>query len=163
MVLPNAWDVASARVFEHASFRAIGTTSSGIAASLGYLDGERISFVQMLEVIERIVKSTALPVNADIEAGYGKDSADVVETVSRVIQAGVAGINLEDGSDQPEQPLFDMAFQVERLEAARMVADSEGVPLVINARTDTYLIPFPDQEAQFRETDGHFRAIHQVV
>ena len=152
LVLPNAWDVASARIFEQASFQAIGTTSYAIAASLGYLDGERIPFAEMLGVIERIARNTDLPVNADIEAGYGKEIGEVVETVRRVIKTGAAGINLEDATGNPDQPLFDTSFQCEKLKAVREVASSFGIPLVINARTDTYLVPFSNPDVQFQET-----------
>ena len=162
LVLPNAWDVASARIFEQASFKATGTTSSAIAASLGYLDGERVPVGEMMAVIERIVKSTVLPVNADIEAGYGKDSFGAAETVRRVMQLGVAGINLEDGSGDPQQPLFDIALQVKKLEAARKAADSAGIHLVINARTDTYMVPFPDAETQFVETVKRSKAYREA-
>jgi 2-methylisocitrate lyase-like PEP mutase family enzyme len=152
LVLPNVWDVTSAKIFEQASFHAIGTTSSGISASLGYPDGELITFDEMIEVIERIVSNSAIPVNADIESGYGKGASDVAETVKRVIRAGVAGINLEDSTGNPEQPLFDMILQTEKIEAVREAADSAGIHLVINARTDTCLVPFQDADARFRET-----------
>lgn len=152
LILPNAWDVASARIFEQASFKAIGTTSNAIAASHGYLDGERIPFAEMMEVIERIVKSTDLPVSADIEAGYGKHIAEVVTTVRGVINAGAAGINIEDATGNPDQPLYDMGFQCEKLQAVRDVATSLGIPLVINARTDTYLVPSHDPDVRFQET-----------
>jgi 2-methylisocitrate lyase-like PEP mutase family enzyme len=162
LVLPNAWDVASARIFEQASFPAIGTTSYAIAASLGYLDGEQIPFAEMIEVIGRIVKSTDLPVSADIEAGYGAGIAEVVETVRRVIEAGAAGINIEDATGNPEQPLFDAGFHCEKLQAVRETAASAGIPLVINARTDTYLIPFSDPDAQFHETVQRANAYRQA-
>ncbi|MGD0585774.1 MAG: isocitrate lyase/phosphoenolpyruvate mutase family protein [Oryzomonas sp.] len=152
LVLPNAWDVVSAKIFEQASFQAIGTTSNAIAASLGYLDGERIPFSEMVAVIARIVQHTDLPVNADIEAGYGRDIAAVVGTVRSVIKSGAVGINLEDATRDPEQPLFDIGFQCEKLKAVREAADVLEIPLVINARTDTYLIPFHDPEVQFQET-----------
>src|ERR1700681_3265282 len=92
LVLPNAWDVGSAKVFERASFQAVGTTSSGIAASLGYLDGEQIPVTEMVTVIERIARNIGLPINADIEACYGRNSVEVAVTVRRVMQAGVVGI-----------------------------------------------------------------------
>ncbi|KAB0671181.1 isocitrate lyase/phosphoenolpyruvate mutase family protein [Oryzomonas sagensis] len=152
LVLPNAWDVVSARIFEQASFQAIGTTSNAIAASLGYLDGERIPFSEMVAVIERIAQHTDLPVNADIESGYGMDIAAVAGTVRSVIKAGAVGINLEDATRDPAQPLFEPDFQCEKLKAVREVANTLDMPLVINARTDTYLAPFHDPEAQFQET-----------
>jgi 2-methylisocitrate lyase-like PEP mutase family enzyme len=150
--LPNAWDVISACIFEQAGFSAIGTTSNAIAASLGYQDGEQIPFAEMLPVIERIVKSTALPVTADMEAGYGKDVAQVVETFRQVMQTGIAGVNIEDGTGNAQQPLIDIGLQVEKLKAVRKAADSAGVHLVINARTDTFMVPFADADAQFKET-----------
>lgn len=162
LVLPNAWDVASAGIFEQASFQAIGTTSSGIAASLGYLDVEHIPFAEMLAVIGRIVRNTDLPVNADIEMGYGKSAAAVVETVKSVMQVGVAGINLEDGTGNLQHPLLEMSLQLEKLEAVRKAADSAGIHLVINARTDTYMIPFPDPEDQFREAIRRANAYRQA-
>jgi 2-methylisocitrate lyase-like PEP mutase family enzyme len=152
LVLPNAWDIMSAKIFEQGSFQAVGTTSSGIAASLGYPDGENIALTEMIEVIERIVRNTTIPVSADIEAGYGEGVEELIETIKRVITAGVAGINLEDSTGNPEHPLFDSTLQAEKIKAVRNTADSAGIPLVINARTDTYLVPFHDLDAQFRET-----------
>ena len=162
LVLPNAWDMATARVFEHAGFKAIGMTSSAIAASLGYLDGEQAPFSEMLKVIERIATGTNLPVNADIEAGYGKDIPEVVGNVRRVMQAGVAGINLEDGTGDPQRPLADTGFQVEKLKAVREAVAATGGSLVINARTDTYMVPFPDPVLQFQETVKRANAYRQA-
>jgi 2-methylisocitrate lyase-like PEP mutase family enzyme len=162
LVLPNAWDVMSAKIFEQALFQAVGTTSCGIAASMGYLDGEHVTFTEMIEVIERIVRNTTIPVNADIEAGYGKDIAGVIKTVRRVIQAGVAGINLEDATRNPDQPLFDMTFQCKKLQAIREAAASAGIPLVINARVDTYLVPIHDPDARFNETVKRANAYRQA-
>ena len=162
LVLPNAWDAASAGIFEQASFQAIGTTSSGIAASLGYLDGEQIPFPEMLAVIRRIVRNTDLPVNADIEMGYGKSAAAVAETVRSVMQVGVAGINLEDGTGNLQHPLLEMSLQLEKLQAVRKAADSAGVHLVINARTDTYMTPFHDPEEQFLEAVKRANAYRQA-
>ncbi len=138
LILPNAWDVASARIFELAGFSAIGTTSAGIAASLGYPDGERISRDEMIEVIRRMAAGVALPVSADIESGYGATPEAVAETVTAVIAAGAVGVNLEDATGRPDQPLRDISLQVERLQAAREAVAASGVPIVINARTDVY-------------------------
>ncbi|QEM67145.1 isocitrate lyase/phosphoenolpyruvate mutase family protein [Geobacter sp. FeAm09] len=152
LVLPNAWDVTSAKIFEQASFQAIGTTSNAIAASLGYPDGEHIPFPEMVAVIERIARHTDLPVNADIESGYGTAITAVAGTVRSVIKAGAVGVNLEDATRDPGRPLFEPGVQCEKLHAVREAADALGIPLVINARTDTYLTPFQDPETQFRET-----------
>ncbi len=138
LVLPNAWDAASAKVFERAGFNAVATTSAGIAASYGYPDGEHISRREMLDVIERIVKAVAIPVSADVEACYGETPEQVAETARLVLEAGAIGLNLEDGTRDRTRPLADLPLQIEKLQAVRQTADSFGVPLVINARTDVY-------------------------
>jgi len=140
LVLGNVWDVAGTRVFERAGFAALATTSGGIAASRGYPDGELIPFEEMLGVIADIVGAARLPVTADIETGYGSTVANVVENVAAVIDAGAVGINLED-ADPRTQALFDVAFHVDKIRAIRDWASSMGLHLVINARTDCYLLP----------------------
>ena len=136
LLLPDAWDVASARIFEAAGASALATTSAGIAFSLGYPDGERISREEMLAVIQRIARSVAIPVTADVEAGYGPSPEDVAATVRGVIEAGAVGLNLEDAKS--DVLLFEISQQVERVRAAVEAAASCGVPVVINARTDVY-------------------------
>ncbi len=135
MILPNAWDVASARIFEQAGFPAIATTSAGIANLFGYPDGERISRAEMLDMVARIARAVKIPVTADMEAGYG----DAAETARGVIEAGAVGCNLEDADEDGPDGLMDVEAQCESLRAARAVADRMGIPLVINARTDVYL------------------------
>ncbi len=138
LILPNAWDAASARVFERAGFGALATTSAGIAASYGYPDGERISRNEMLEAVARIAGIVGVPVSADMEAGYGAAPEEVAETARLVLEVGAIGINLEDGTQDNAHPLADVALQVEKIRAVRHMADAFGVPLVINARTDVY-------------------------
>ncbi|MGH7752960.1 MAG: isocitrate lyase/PEP mutase family protein, partial [Gemmatimonadales bacterium] len=130
LVLPNAWDVASARVIEEAGARAIATSSAGVAFSLGYPDGQRIPRDEMLEAVRRMARAVRVPVTADLEAGYGKGPKQVAETVRRAIDAGAVGMNLEDAADEPPpgQPLFDLPLAVERVRAARAAADATGVP-----------------------------------
>src|SRR3989442_3321209 len=122
LVLPNAWDVASARVFEEAGFPAIATTSAGIAFSLGYPDGERIPREEMFARIARIARAIKVPVSADIEAGYGSTPEDAARTTRELIQAGAIGMNLEDTSGDPAHPLLDVALAVEKIKAARAAA-----------------------------------------
>ncbi|WP_407538842.1 isocitrate lyase/phosphoenolpyruvate mutase family protein [Deinococcus radiomollis] len=141
-LLPNAWDAASARIFENAGCAALGTTSAGIAYSRGQRDGQRLSRDEMLRAVSNIVDSVNIPVNADIEAGYGSSPADVARTVSAFVSAGVAGLNLEDATSRPEQPLYTISEQQRRLEAARNAADRTGAPIFLTARTDTYLTGF---------------------
>jgi 2-methylisocitrate lyase-like PEP mutase family enzyme len=97
--MPNAWDVASARVFEEAGFGAMATTSAGIAFTLGYPDGQRISREEMLQVVRRIAAAVGVPVTADMEAGYGDRPEDAAKTARGVMEAGAVGMNLEDGTD----------------------------------------------------------------
>ena len=139
LVLPNVWDVASARIVEQAGFPAIATSSAGVAFALGYPDGERISRDEMTSVVARIVAHVAVPVTADMEAGYGRGPEDAAATVRAVIAAGAVGMNFEDSPGEGGEPLLPEALQVERVRAVREAADATGVPFVLNARTDVFL------------------------
>src|SRR5213596_1608454 len=134
LVLPNAWDVITARVIESAGLAAIATSSAGVAWALGYADGERISRGEMLAVVRRIASS--VPVPADMEAGYGPTPEATAETARGVIAAGAVGLNLEDGTN--EGRLVDVALHQDRIRAAREAGAAAGVHLVINARTDAF-------------------------
>ncbi|QZY00399.1 isocitrate lyase/PEP mutase family protein [Halobaculum rubrum] len=138
LVLPNAWDAASAIVFADAGFDAIGTTSAGIAVSRGVPDGEVLSRAEMLAVVERIADAVAHPVSADIEAGYGDTPDAVYDTVSAAIDAGAVGVNLEDGTGDPDDPLVPVDDHVAAIRAARDAAEDAGVPVVVNGRTDVF-------------------------
>lgn len=141
LVLPNAWDAVSARILEVAGFSAVGSTSAGVAYARGYGDAERIGREAMLHEIALMARVVEIPVTADVEAGYGPDHADVAATVDGVIAAGAVGINLEDrvyGTGQ--RGVFPVDEAAARVGAARAAADRQGVPLVINARTDTFLL-----------------------
>lgn len=151
LVLPNAWDVASARIFEDAGFPAIATTSAGIAFSLGYPDGQRISREEMIARIGRIVRAVKVPVTADIEWGYGSSAEDVARTTREVIEAGAVGMNLEDATGRADQPLLTLERAVEKIKAARDTAAQLRVPIVLNARTDIYLLPGGNPDADFQE------------
>ncbi len=140
LVLPNAWDCASAVLFERAGFPAIATTSAGIAFCRGYRDGEQIPRDEMLDEAARIATRVGVPVTADLEAGYGLRPEDVAETVRLAIEAGLVGCNIEDGTvDGGDAPLLDFELSVERIRAAREVADAANIPFVVNARTDGFL------------------------
>lgn len=149
LVLPNAWDAASARVFELAGFQAIATTSSGIAASLGYHDGQQISRAAMIEAIARITRVVECPVTADIEAGYGSSIEEVVQTVKEVINAGAVGFNIEDSLKQGGKGLVDVVYQTELITALRELAATLDVPFVINARVDVFLLAIGEPEQRF--------------
>ncbi|GAA3197967.1 isocitrate lyase/phosphoenolpyruvate mutase family protein [Nonomuraea roseoviolacea] len=139
LVLPNAWDAASAAVIAAAGATAIATTSGGVAWSLGSGDGQRLGRDEMVEAARRVVDCVDVPVTVDVEGGYGPAPADVAATVRAVVGAGAVGVNLED-STAVGGPLFDVAEQAARLRAARDAATEAGLPeLFVNARTDVYL------------------------
>ena len=149
LVLPNAWDAMSARVIEEAGARAIATTSAGVAFAVGYPDGEAIPRDEMIAAIARIARVVTLPVSADIESGFANDTRELAETIRRVIDAGAVGINLEDQVHDGTRRLYDLEVAVERVRAAREAAEATGVPLVINARTDVYLLGVGEPETRF--------------
>ena len=151
LILPNVWDVASARIIEDAGFPAIATTSAGIAFSLGYPDGERIPREEMLARIGRIARAVHVPVTADVESGYGPTPEDVAKTTRELIQAGVVGMNLEDASGRRDQPLSSLELAVEKIHAAREAAVQLRAQMVINARTDIYLLAGGNPDADYSE------------
>lgn len=158
LVLPNAWDVASARVLEELGCPAIATTSAGVAFSLGYPDGQRISRDEMLEVVARIARAVRVPVTADMESGYGITPKDMAETVKAIVAAGAVGLNLEDVTGDTERSQVETALQVEKIRTIREVSASVGVSLVINARTDIYLMPIGPEATRVERTVERLRA-----
>jgi 2-methylisocitrate lyase-like PEP mutase family enzyme len=158
LLLPNAWDVASARILEECGHPAIATTSAGIAYSLGYPDGQRISRGEMLEVVGRIARAVRIPVAADLEAGYGTTVKEMAETVKAAIEAGVIGMNLEDVTGDDESSHVAIPLQVEKIRVIRETATSLGIPFVLNARTDIYLMPIGPEPTRFERTVERLRA-----
>ncbi|AIS01557.1 isocitrate lyase/PEP mutase family protein [Streptomyces glaucescens] len=140
LVLPNAWDRASARLVEQAGAAAVATTSAGLAWELGAPDGDRLERDRALTAVAAVASAVRVPVSADIESGYAADAAGVAGTVRAVLAAGAVGINIEDALHVPGRgPLRPVAEQAERIAAARAAADEAGVPLFVNARVDTFL------------------------
>jgi len=160
LVLPNAWDVASARVLEELGYPAIATTSAGIAFALGYPDGQRISRDEMLDMVARIARSVSVPVTADMESAYGKTPADMADAAKAIIRAGAVGLNLEDVTGDTESSQVETALQKEKIRTIREVSASAGVSLVINARTDVYLMPIGPEATRFERTVERLRAYH---
>jgi len=158
LVFPNAWDVASARIVEELGFPAIATTSAGIAAVLGYPDGQKITRDEMLDMVARIAGAVRVPVTADLEAGYGMTIEDMTETVKAMVAAGAVGMNLEDVTGDDEGSQVELLLQVEKIRAIRRVGESLGVPVVLNARTDVYLMPIGPAETRFERTVERLRA-----
>lgn len=134
LLLPNVWDVASARLIEELGFPAVATSSAAIANSLGYPDGQRISRAEMLAAVARIAGRVRVPVSADMEAGYGDD---LDRCARELIAAGAVGLNLEDAEDDALLPL---ERQLRRIELLTTAAAREGVPLVLNARCDAFFL-----------------------
>lgn len=144
LLLPNAWDAGSARIFAGLGFDAVATTSAGVAWALGYPDGEGTPLDEVLAVVERIVRVTPLPVTVDFEAGYGDSPEAVAANVHRLIETGAVGINLEDGVRH--EYLRDIDDAARRVAAARQAADEAGVPIVINARVDNWMVGGDEDE-----------------
>jgi len=138
LVLPNVWNPIGARVLQAKGYPAVATASAAISASLGYRDGEKLKRSTLIDLTGRIARSVDVPVTADIEAGYGGTIADLAETINEVINSGVVGVNIED-SFEVEGVLRPVEEQCQRISVARQVADRLGIPLVINARVDSFL------------------------
>jgi 2-methylisocitrate lyase-like PEP mutase family enzyme len=162
LILPNAWDAVTARLFVKAGARAMATSSAGIAATLGYADGQNVPRELMMEAIARIARVVDVPVTADIESGYADSSKGVGESIRAVIKAGAVGVNLEDSTGDPSQPLFALEQQIERIQVAREAADNADVPVVINARTDVYLAKVGDVASRFAETLRRLNAYREA-
>jgi 2-methylisocitrate lyase-like PEP mutase family enzyme len=152
LVIANAWDAASARVFEHAGMKAIGTGSAGIAFSHGYPDNEAVPREVILEATREIVRIVNVPVTADILSGLGQTIDAVVATVKEVIAIGAVGINIEDGSDTGGVHLFDIEEQAAKIAAIRRAVDDSGIPIVINARTDSFWLKLGDEKRRLAES-----------
>ena len=144
LILPNAWDAASASVVADAGFPAIATSSVGVADSLGYGDCHKTPPDEMFGAIERITRAVSVPVTADIERGYDLEPKEIV---GRLVGAGAVGCNLED-SDPRTKELIDIDEQAEFLREVRSAAGDAAVPIVINARLDIYLREVGDESSR---------------
>ena len=151
LLLCNAWDGMSARLFAEAGFEAIATSSGGVAWALGYPDGEAAPWPLVVGATERIVQAARLPVTADIEEGYADTPDRLAITVCEIIAAGVVGINLEDGTHRGTPPIRPLEEAAERIRAARKAASSVGVPIVINARVDVWQRQIGAEAGRFDE------------
>jgi 2-methylisocitrate lyase-like PEP mutase family enzyme len=149
LLLPNAWDLMSALIFADAGYPAIATTSAGVAWALGYADGEKTPWAEVVDATARIAAAVSVPVTADIEAGYGQTPDDVARHVVEIAQAGAAGVNLEDGAGGGLRGIEDAAA---RIAATRRAVSEAGLDVVINARTDVYLHGSGDAAARLDET-----------
>ncbi|HYZ16811.1 MAG TPA: isocitrate lyase/phosphoenolpyruvate mutase family protein [Candidatus Acidoferrum sp.] len=154
LVLPNAWDAVSARLFEMAGFPAVATTSAGVAYALGYADGEQVDVDEMIAAIRRIVRSVRVFVTADVEAGYGGSIDDLLAIMERVRATGVVGVNVEDWDVRTGAP-FPLDTARARIAA---IKDRFGDALFLNARTDLYLQEVGDPATRFDAVVERLRA-----
>jgi len=144
-VMPNPWDVGSARFLQSLGFKALASTSSGFAWSQGQPDGST-SRERVLEHLHEMVAATDLPLNADFESGYATDAAGVAESVRLAIGTGVAGLSIEDSTGDPAKPLYDVDTALERLRAARKAIDKAGGDVILVGRAENFLVGRPDLE-----------------
>jgi 2-methylisocitrate lyase-like PEP mutase family enzyme len=142
-VLPNPWDIGSAVYLEHIGFKALATTSAGVAFAQGLPDGG-VPLDAMLSHFHEIVAATSLPVNADFLNAYADDPNGVAQNVRRCVETGVAGLSVEDSTGNREKPLYDLDLAVERVKAARTAIDSTGIGVVLTARCEAHLVGHPD-------------------
>jgi 2-methylisocitrate lyase-like PEP mutase family enzyme len=150
LILPNGWDVPSARVFEDAGFPAIATSSAGMLVSLGYPDGEVIGRDEFVSAVGRIARVLSVPLSADIVAGFGKTTKEVLVTVKAILKTGAVGINIEDFAHATKK-LYPIERQIENVKAVRELGENEGIPIVINARTDALRFAEGDEGARLKE------------
>jgi 2-methylisocitrate lyase-like PEP mutase family enzyme len=156
-VIPNPWDVGSARYLQHLGFAALATTSAGFAFSQGLPDSGDDSVLSRdrnLDYIASITAAVDRPVSADFMSGYGRESEDVAESVARCVATGVAGLSIEDATGDSSSPLYDLPIAVERVRAARQAIDRSGADVMLTARAECYHVGRPD----LRETARRLQA-----
>jgi 2-methylisocitrate lyase-like PEP mutase family enzyme len=157
LLMANAWDAVTARMFEAEGFAAVATTSGGVSWALGYADGEAAPWDEVVAQTARIARAVKVPVTADIEAGFGATPDAVGRSIADIIGTGAVGVNLEDGL-RGAPPIRSIEDATARIRAAREAARAAGVPIVINARTDVYIKNLGDEESRFDEAVARGRA-----
>ncbi len=159
-VIPNPWDVGSARYLQHLGFPAVATTSAGYAFSQGLPDSDvAVSRERTLTNIAEITAAVDLPVNADFSSGYGATADDVADSVTRCVATGVAGLSIEDATGDPAAPLYDLSLAIERVQAAREAIDRSGSGVLLTARAECYHVGHPDA---LRESIRRLQAYAEV-
>jgi len=162
LALPNAWDAVSARILEEVGHPAIATSSAAVAFSLGYPDGQRISRGEMLDAVARITRAVRVPVTADLESGYGKTPEEIADFTKAMVAAGAVGLNFEDVTGDDESSHVELALQVKNIRAIRETSTALGVAVVINARTDIYLMPIGPAATRFERAVERLRAYREA-
>jgi len=156
-VIPNPWDVGSARWLQGLGFKALASTSSGYAWSEGYADNA-VGVDMVLAHLKEIVAATDVPVNADFEGGYADDPAGVATNVTRCCETGVAGLSIEDSTGNKDKPLFDIPFAVERMKAARAAIDKAGGDVFLTGRAEGFISGVPDLEQMIERLKAYAAA-----
>ena len=155
--MPNPWDVGSARLLEGLGFKALATTSSGFAWTLGRPDN-RVTLDEALAHLRAVAASIDVPVNADFEGGFAVEPEEVAANVARAADTGVAGLSIEDSSGDPTEPLFDFDLSVARIRAARNALDQHGGDLVLTGRSEGFVVGRPDLSVTIRRLQAYSEA-----
>jgi 2-methylisocitrate lyase-like PEP mutase family enzyme len=161
-IIPNPWDVGSARILTKMGFPALATSSGASAAALGLRDGG-LTQHEALAHSRAIVEATHLPVSADLEKGFGDAPEIVAETIRLAAEAGLVGCTIEDATRNPERPLFEFSLAVERIEAAASAARKLPFPFTLTARAHNFLFPTPDLDDTLRRLRAYERAGADVL
>lgn len=156
-VIPNPWDIGSARVLEQLGFPALATTSSGFAWSMGLPDNG-VSLDDALSHFRAIAGSVGIPVNGDFEGGFAVEPASVAAHITLAIHTGIAGVSLEDSTGDPDRPLFDFALSVERMRAARQAIDRAGINTILTGRSEGFIVGRPDLDETIRRLSAYAEA-----
>lgn len=153
-IIPNPWDIGSARILSHLGFEALATTSAGYANSIGQPDNT-VGRDMTIAHAAAIVNATDLPVSADLENGFGDDPETVAETIRLAAGAGLAGGSIEDGTNRPEDPLYELDLAVERIQAAVEAARSLPSPFTLTARAENFIVGRPDLKDVIRRLQAY--------
>lgn len=156
-VIPNPWDVGTARYLQHLGFKALATTSAGVAFAQGRPDGA-VGLEAMLAHIRELVAASDLPLNADFENGYAHEPDGVAENVRRCIDTGVAGLSIEDATGDKAKPLYDRMQAIERIQAAREAIDRKGGEVLLVGRAECFLAGMPDLDETIRRLEAYSQA-----
>jgi methylisocitrate lyase len=156
-VIPNPWDVGSAKILEQLGFPALATTSSGFAWSLGVQDN-RVSLEQALDHFRAVANAVEIPVNGDFEGGFATDPSQVAANVARAAKTGLAGLSIEDSTGSPDSPLHPFDLAVERVRAARAAIDASGTGVLLTGRSEGFIVGRPDLVETIRRLEAYAEA-----
>ncbi len=156
-VMPNPWDVGSARALEGLGFKALATTSAGMAWTLGRADNH-VTLDEVLQHLTEVAESVSVPVNADFEGGFAVDPTDVAANVALAVETGIAGLSIEDSSSDQTDPLFEFELAVERVSAARRAIDESGTGVLLTGRSEGFVCGRPDIDETIRRLHAYGEA-----